>query len=316
MEKQPLNINMILKVNSFTLLDQREDRNIETINSIDERNCCSSLKEEFEGDRLLENSSNSLGHFLPMTPSNTAPIDGPVFFFDLDNTLYPKSSGIAELMAHRIELFFINYLKLPLDESRILGARFYKDYGLAIKGLINHFSIDPIEYDRFVDGGLPLEAILEPEQGLTQLLDNLSKKGSCWIFTNAGKSHAARVLKLLQLESFFSGIIYCDYSEENFPHKPNRLSFTRAMKCAGVTEARKCFFFDDSIDNIMTAQEIGWNVVFVDEDANTKCSSKVQINASLEILTSDPDQINSESTTTFPTINRIEDLESVLNFKE
>ena len=305
---------MILKVNSFTLLDRNGDRDGKQINSLDERNCRSPLREEIESDRLVEKNNNSLGHFLPMIPYNTAPIEGPVFFFDLDNTLYPKSSGIAELMAHRIELFFVNYLKLPLDESRILGARFYKDYGLAIKGLIKHFSIDPIEYDRFVDGGLPLDEILKPEQRLTQLLDNLSKKGSCWIFTNAGKSHATRVLKLLQLESYFSGIIYCDYSEENFPHKPDRLAFARAMKCVGVTEPSKCFFFDDSIGNIMTAQEIGWNVVFVDEDANTKCSSKVQINASLEILTSDPNQSNSESAT-FPTINLIEDLETILSFK-
>jgi len=305
---------MILKVNSFTLLERNGDRDGKQINSMDERNCRSPLREEIESDRLVEKNNNSLGHFLPMIPYNTAPIEGPVFFFDLDNTLYPKSSGIAELMAHRIELFFVNYLKLPLDESRILGARFYKDYGLAIKGLIKHFSIDPIEYDRFVDGGLPLEEILKPDQRLTRLLDNLSKKGSCWIFTNAGKSHANRVLKLLQIESYFSGIIYCDYSEENFPHKPDRLAFARAMKCVGVTEPSKCFFFDDSIGNIMTAQEIGWNVVFVDEDANTKCSSKVQINASLEILTSDPNQSNSESAT-FPTINLIEDLETILSFK-
>lgn len=303
---------MISKVNSITLLDLNDNNKTLQINSIDERNCSSPLREDFESDRTETNKKNSLGHFLPMTPCNEAPIDGPVFFFDLDNTLYPKSSGISELMVNRIELFFINYLNLPLKESRILGARFYKDYGLAIKGLIKHFSIDPIEYDRFVDGGLPLDEILKPEQSLTELLDNLSKKGSCWIFTNAGKSHATRVLKLLQLESYFSGIIYCDYSEENFPHKPDRLAFARAMRCVGVTDPSKCFFFDDSIGNIMTAQEIGWNVIFIDEDAKTKSSSKDQINASLEILTTDPDQNKEEKTASFPTIRRIEDLEIVL----
>lgn len=306
------NLFMISKVNSFSLLDQNDDNKTLQSNSMDERNCSSPLSEYFDSNKAETNKQNSLGHCLPMTPCNEAPIDGPVFFFDLDNTLYPKSSGIGELMAQRIELFFINYLKLPLDESRILGARFYKDYGLAIKGLIKHFSIDPLEYDRFVDGGLPLDEILKSEQSLTKLLNNLSKKGACWIFTNAGKSHATRVLKLLQLESYFSGIIYCDYSEENFPHKPDRLAFARAMQCVGVTEPSKCFFFDDSIGNIRTAQEIGWNVVFIDEDAKTKSSSKDQINASLEILTTDPDQHNEENPTSFPTIRRIEDLETVL----
>lgn len=303
-------MNLNLKVtSSFALLDRNDD-NMQQGNLIDERNCSSPMNFE----EKVMTKTNSLGHFQPMIPCNIAPIDGPVFFFDLDNTLYPKSSGIAELMAQRIELFFVNYLKLPLDESRILGARFYRDYGLAIKGLIKHFSIDPIEYDKFVDGGLPLDEILKPQDALTGILNNLSKKGSCWIFTNAGKTHAERVLKLLQLESFFSGIIYCDYSEENFPHKPDRLAFIRAMKCVGIEDPARCFFFDDSIGNIRTAREIGWNVVFVDEDAVDQSYSNDQINASLEILTVDPNQKTLNPIQTFPTIKCIEDLENILSF--
>ena len=306
---------MILKATSFTLLDRNDDVDELQSNSIDERNCSSPLRDDFQV-KICEQNNKSFGHFLPLKPCNEAPSDGPVFFFDLDNTIYPKSSGIAELMAQRIELFFVNYLKLPLDESRILGARFYRDYGLAIKGLIKHFAIDPIEYDKFVDGGLPLDEILKPQERLKNLLNNLSKQGSCWIFTNAGKSHASRVLKLLELESYFSGIIYCDYSEENFPAKPDRLAFARAMKCVNVNDPNKCFFFDDSIGNIRTAQEIGWNVVFVDEDAVTMSSSKDEINASLEILTSDPNQNTQTSVPAFPTIKQIEDLESVLQIKK
>jgi len=47
----------------------------------------------------------------------------PIFFFDLDNTLYSKSSGIGELMGERITQFFQNYLKLPLEDSEYLGKR-------------------------------------------------------------------------------------------------------------------------------------------------------------------------------------------------
>lgn len=305
---------MILKVTSFTLLDRNDDAaNQPSSNYIDERNCSSPLRDD-DNNSCVNLIGNNYGHFLPMKPCNIAPKGGPVYFFDLDNTLYPKSSGIAELMAQRIELFFVNYLNLPLDESRILGARFYRDYGLAIKGLIKHFSIDPVEYDKFVDGGLPLDEILKPQERLTALLDNLSKQGTCWIFTNAGKSHALRVLELLQLDSFFSGIIYCDYSEKNFPAKPDRLAFARAMQCAGVDDPNKCFFFDDSIGNIRTAQEVGWNVVFIDEDATDNLtSSKDQINASMEILTVDPNTKGSAQN--FPTIRHIEDVERVLPLK-
>lgn len=296
-----------MKLKVFTLVDDGRDNieaHLKSVNSIDERNCCSPFSEEIKNE-------TTCGHCLKFNPLHKSPADGPVFFFDLDNTLYPKSSGIAELMVERIELFFVNYLKLPLEESKILGARYYRDYGLAIKGLIHNFSIDPVEYDKYVDGGLQLDEILKPVPELTSLLDRLSRKGQCWIFTNAGQSHALRIIKLLKIDSFFSGIIYCDYSEPNFPAKPDRLAFARAMKCAQVDDVKKCFFFDDSIGNIRTAQEIGWNVVYVDEDAVTQKSSFQEINASMEIITSDPQE--SHETFTFSTIQRIEEVEMVLN---
>ena len=298
-------LKMSLKV-TFTLLDEQDgqrqrESGISQINLIDERNCSSPRNEL--------NATDESTHFITLNPLNQAPEDGPFFFFDLDNTLYPKSSGIAELMVERIELFFVNYLKLPLAESRLLGAKFYRDYGLAIKGLIKHFSIDPLEYDRYVDGGLPLDDILTPSVKLTSLMDRLSKRGTCWVFTNAGKSHATRVLKLLQIDTFFSGIIYCDYSESNFPAKPDRLSFIRAMKCAEVEDPNKCFFFDDSIGNIRTAQEIGWNVVYIDEDSTTNGKSSIdEINASLEVIPTL--ELNEK---TFPTIKYIEEVEKTIN---
>lgn len=299
---------MTLKV-TFTLLDEKDDP-LQS-NLIDERNCASPREEQAGRSNSAGSADDGIRHFIALTPLNQAPQDSPVYFFDLDNTLYPKSSGIAELMVERIELFFVNYLKLPLEESRVLGARFYRDYGLAIKGLIKHFSIDPLEYDRYVDGGLPLEDILKPYPELTTLMDRLSKRGSCWVFTNAGKCHATRVLKLLQIDCFFSGVIYCDYSETDFPAKPDRSAFIRAMRCAAVTEPSKCFFFDDSIGNIRTAQEIGWKVVYIDEDSISKeksSSSVDEINASMEIIPTD--EINLK---TYPTIKCIEDIERILN---
>ena len=240
----------------------------------------------------------------PTSPQILANPQHPVFFFDLDNTLYPKSSGIDQLMARRIELFFIEHLKLPAEESKQLGARFYQDYGLAIKGLIKHFSIDPAVYDEFVDGGLPLDDLLQPNRQLQQILTRLNEHGTCWVFTNAGKAHATRVLKLLQLDSLFAGVIYCDYREPEFPAKPDRLAFQRAMKCAGVDEPGRCFFFDDSIGNIRTAREVGWKAIYVDEEA-AECTEQL----SVEEIVREREIIMPPTTKdTIPTIRRLEDL--------
>lgn len=187
-----------------------------------------------------------------------------VVFFDLDNTLYSKATGIAEQMGYRIQLYFEQFLHLPKEEAADLGQKYYLDYGLAIKGLIKHFQIDPVHYDVFVDGGLDLERVLKPLPELDQLLSSLEARR--WIFTNAGLSHARRVLQLLKIEHYFEGIVYCDYAEPDFPAKPDRLAYERAMRCAGVSgRPELCWFVDDSANNVRTAQELGWRAVHLDE---------------------------------------------------
>lgn len=187
-----------------------------------------------------------------------------IVFFDLDNTLYSKSLGVHNQMAERIQLFFETHLNIPADESRRLGAQFYFDYGLAIRGIIKHFPIDPAVYNDFVDGGLGLEKIMKPDLKLIEMLQNM-KGVRLWIFTNAGLAHAQRVMRLLGIMHFFEGIIYCDYSEPEFPAKPDRLAYERAMRCAGVTRNDCCYFVDDAANNVRVAMELGWNAVHLHE---------------------------------------------------
>lgn len=186
-----------------------------------------------------------------------------VMFFDLDNTLYSKQLEIAEEMCERIQLYFETFLHLPKEECLELGRRYYLDYGLAIKGLITNFGIDPESYDSFVDGGLQLESKLKGEDPLEKLLGGIRARK--WVFTNAGLRHTRRVLRLLQIEEHFEGIVYCNYCEPNFPAKPDRLAFQRAMQCAGVNRPEYCWFVDDNKDNVRTALEVGWNAVHLEE---------------------------------------------------
>jgi pyrimidine and pyridine-specific 5'-nucleotidase len=194
-------------------------------------------------------------------------VDSPVVFFDLDNTLYGQSTGIAEEMGRRIELYFQQYLRLPADESAALGRKYYLDYGLAIKGIIRHFQIDASHYDTFVDGGLELEMVLHADDELHKMLDRMNARK--WIFTNAGLPHAMRVLRLLGIVEHFEGIVYCDYCEPDFPAKPDRLAYERAMLCAGIDDPSLCYFVDDNAGNVRTATELGWNAIHFDEKPDT-----------------------------------------------
>lgn len=250
----------------------------------------------------------------------------PILFFDLDNTLYSKSTKIGVLMGERITLFFQNYLKLPLEESEYLGRKYYLDYGLAIRGLIKDFNINPLEYDSYVDGGLPLEEILNPHDHANRLVKILLRElTECrkWIFTNAGLKHAMRVLKILQLEDYFEGIIYCDYCEPDFPAKPQSCAFERAMFITGAVNPRQCYFVDDSPDNVRSAMEFGWNSVLIDEEMeivngnssiNIKHSNLKIIRNIQEIKMAFPELINSSFHNDHDNDNLKMDYSNVNNF--
>jgi hypothetical protein len=121
---------------------------------------------------------------------------------DLDDTLYPMSSGIAGHVKKNIEAYMVE--KLGIDESKIenLGNLLYKNYGTTMAGLrvrvhpsslmflllfccrvaqltilllFNQaigYSFDYDEYHAFVHGRLPYDNI-KPDPVLKHILKNL-----------------------------------------------------------------------------------------------------------------------------------------------
>ncbi|KAF9383456.1 hypothetical protein CPB97_006445 [Podila verticillata] len=198
-----------------------------------------------------------------------------VFFFDIDNTLYPKDSGIPDLMREKIEKYFED-AGFERGDVQQLSYRYYIDYGLAIRGLVLHHP------DKKVDGALPLEEILHENIPLRDMIKsmNIEKK---WLFTNAGKEHAERVVKCLGLEGLFDGLTYCDYNDKEFICKPDAESFRKAMREAGVVHPSNCYFVDDAAANCDKAMDIGWTAVHVADDPVVSNYGHFQIASILEL---------------------------------
>ena len=66
---------------------------------------------------------------------------GEVLFVDLDNTLYPKSYKIHDMMSVKISEYFKNQFSLTHEEARNLHMKYYEQYGLALEGLVRHHKI-------------------------------------------------------------------------------------------------------------------------------------------------------------------------------
>ncbi|XP_073143386.1 suppressor of disruption of TFIIS [Henckelia pumila] len=125
--------------------------------------------------------------------------------FDLDDTLYSLSSGLATAVLKNIQDYMIE--KLGIEQSKIpdLCNLLYKNYGTTMAGLrAIGYDFDYDEYHGFVHGRLPYEN-LKPDSVLRSLLLSLPQRKV--IFTNADKEHAIKALSRLGLEDCFEGII-------------------------------------------------------------------------------------------------------------
>ena len=175
------------------------------------------------------------------------------------------------------------------EDANELHTRYYKDYGLAIEGLVRHHKVDPLEYNQQVDDALPLEEVLSPDPELRRFLESLdTTKVKPWLLTNAYITHGRRVVRLLGVEDLFEGITYCDYGARPFLCKPAPDMYAKAMREAGVEDVKDCYFVDDSAINATGAQSFGWTSVhLVEPDADTpaKPASKHQIRHLEELRT-------------------------------
>ncbi|KAL2120485.1 hypothetical protein VTJ04DRAFT_4512 [Mycothermus thermophilus] len=223
-----------------------------------------------------------------------------VFFFDVDNCLYPRSARVHDLMAELIDKYCATHLSVPYDEAVRLHQEYYRNYGLAIEGLVRHHQIDPLDYNAKVDDALPLDDIIKPRPELKKLLADIDRsKVKLWLFTNAYINHAKRVVRLLEVEEFFDGVTYCDYSQIPLTCKPQPAMYHKAMREAGVERVEDCFFVDDSYTNCKRAAELGWTTVHLVEEGiqpPPTPACQYQIKDLEELRTIFPQFFKSEST--------------------
>ncbi|KAF8607711.1 pyrimidine 5-nucleotidase [Ceratobasidium sp. AG-I] len=183
----------------------------------------------------------------------TADDNRAVVWFDIDNTLYPPNERIVSLVQGKIFKYFLD-LNLEPEEAQALHRRYYTEYGLSVRGLIKHHDVDPLDFDAKVDASLPLEELLTPNPAVRQLLEDIDPaKARIWALTNAYKTHAQRVLKILQLEDMFEGLVFCDYGAGEFACKPEQRFYDQALELANTT-AEKSYFVDDNFGNVRGAK--------------------------------------------------------------
>ena len=186
-------------------------------------------------------------------------------FFDLDDTLYPSTSGLWPMLKQRMTRYMIERLKIPENDVPRLRETYFRTYGTTLRGLQANHAVDVQDYLAYVHD-VPLDEYIRPDPVQQSVLSGLSTRNL--IFTNADANHARRVLRTLMIEDYFVGIIDVNRME---PYcKPSPEAFGLAMQASGESDPARCMMLDDLPHTTRAARDFGWySVLFGASDPGT-----------------------------------------------
>ena len=191
-------------------------------------------------------------------------------FFDLDDTLYPSSTGLWRAIKERMTLYMRECMGIAENEVPVLREQYFKMYGTTLRGLQARHNVDVEDYLAFVHD-LPLQQYLKPNPTQREIIASLPSRKL--IFTNADVPHARRVLAALQLDELFDDIV--DVNAVSPYCKPMPQSFAIAQELANEPDPRKCVVIDDLPRTTRAALEAGMASILYGTDEPTAEASGV-----------------------------------------
>lgn len=185
-------------------------------------------------------------------------------FFDLDDTLYPASSGLWAAIRERITRYMHERLGIPLEEVHTLREQLYRAYGTTLRGLEAHYPIDTLDYLAYVHD-VPVKDYLKPDPRQRAIISALPTRKL--ILTNADAAHAQRVLEALDLKDCFDGII--DVTTFHPYCKPQVQALQIALQKAAESDPRQCALIDDLRHTTRAARAFGfYSILYGDTNPN------------------------------------------------
>lgn len=173
-------------------------------------------------------------------------------FFDLDDTLYPSSSGLWPTLKERMNQYMIERMHIPPSDVPLLRERYFRNYGTTLRGLQANHQIDVEDYLAYVHD-VRLTDYIHPDPIQQAVLASLPTRNI--VFTNADVQHARRVLKVLQIEQYFADMV--DVNAMDPYCKPSPEAFSLALRAAGESDPSRCVMIDDLPHTTRAARDFG-----------------------------------------------------------
>ncbi|HDD23875.1 MAG TPA: pyrimidine 5'-nucleotidase [Chloroflexi bacterium] len=181
--------------------------------------------------------------------------------FDLDNTLYPPTSGLMQEIGRRIQLWVQHYLGLNWEETQTIRREYLLRYGTTLGGLIAEHGLEDVQaYLHFVHD-ITIEDYLAPDPLLAEMLARMPVRKA--VYTNATRQYALRVLRALCVRDLFDAVIGIE--EVGLQNKVCRGAYEHVLEHLHTTGPR-CVMVEDTINNLKQARHVGMTTILVQQE--------------------------------------------------
>ena len=179
------------------------------------------------------------------------------WIFDLDNCLYPASTGLFDLIDQRMGAYIERLLGVDLAEAKRVQKAHFHAHGTTLAGLMKEHRVDPHDFLDDVHD-IPLDRVSRDDRlalGLARL------PGRKLVYTNADAPYALRVLDAIGIGEHFAELH--DIHAAELRPKPDRHGYELMLQRFGVDPGRAAMV-EDMAQNLKPAKELGMATVWVD----------------------------------------------------
>ncbi|HUG46551.1 MAG TPA: pyrimidine 5'-nucleotidase [Sphingomicrobium sp.] len=179
------------------------------------------------------------------------------WIFDLDNCLYPASTGLFKLIDERMGAYIQRLLSCDPVEARKVQKHHFHRHGTTLAGLMKDHNVDPHEFLGDVHA-VAMDCV-EPDIRLAASLARLP--GRKIVFTNGDAPYARRVLEAIGVQESFDHLH--DIHASSYRPKPDPHGYELLCEHLGIHPER-ALLADDMAANLKPAKQLGMTTVWVD----------------------------------------------------
>jgi len=179
------------------------------------------------------------------------------WIFDLDNCLYPASTGLFSLIDERMGKYIERLLDCDSEEAKRVQKAHFHAHGTTLAGLMKEHDIDAHDFLQDVHD-IPLDRI-QADERLAGLLARLP--GRRFVFTNGDALYARRVLEAIGVDRHFDDLH--DIHASGLRPKPDPHGYALLCERFGIDPAQ-ALLADDMVKNLGPAKALGMTTIWVD----------------------------------------------------